>query len=348
MAKANPLLLIIILFMGGVMSKDISVIIPVYNAEKTIEECIMSIVAQTVFDRLELIIVDDRSSDNTVSIVSAYEARYPDEIMLICIDKNAGPGNARNIALQYASGEYIGFVDSDDAIVPDMYEKLLSVMKDTGADVVDGGMYIQKDDRAILFTSDASTGVQDDVKRSSLIVSGGYVMTKLYRREFLINEDIRFRNEYVLEDMDFLIEVFCKARYIANYKSVVYVYRDTGGSLSKTKDPVKYLHSAISALTAVYSKTSDLECYPGIQEAVEYTMIQLYSYSVNIVLKAVVDKEYDTEFAKELLEKLAVLKANTVSGNYENRYVRDKIDKADIDIMQKNDVSPAKLLEEYI
>lgn len=329
------------------MSKEISVIIPVYNAEKTIEECILSIVAQSMFDRIELIIVDDRSSDNTVAIVSSYEARYTDNIMLICLDKNAGPGNARNVALQYASGEYIGFVDSDDAIVPDMYEKLLTVMKDTGADIVDGGMYIQKDDRAIVFTSDDATGEQDDTKRSSLIVSGGYIMTKLYRREFLINENIHFRDEYVLEDMDFLIEVFCKARYIANYKSVVYVYRDSSGSLSKTKDPVKYLHSAISALTAVYSKTSDLDLYQGIREAVEYTMLQLYSYSVNIVLKAVVDKEYDAETAKEFLKKLAVLKANTVLGNYENKFVRDKIDKADIDIMKKNDISPEKLVEEY-
>ncbi len=329
------------------MSKEISVIIPMYNAEKTIEECIMSITAQTEFERIELILVDDRSSDNTVSIVSSYESRYPDNIMLICLDKNAGPGNARNVGLQYASGEYIGFIDSDDAIVPDMYEKLLAVMKDTGADMVDGGMYIQKEDRAIVFTSDDATGVSDDKKRSSLIVSGGYVMTKLYRREFLINENIRFRNEYVLEDMDFLIEIFCKARYIANYKSVVYVYRDSSGSLSKTKAPVKYLHSAISALAAVYSKTSGFEFYPGIREAVEYTMLQLYSYSVNIVLKAVVDKEYDAETAKELLKKLAMLKANTVSGDYENKYVREKIDKADIDIMKKNDISPEKLVEEY-
>ncbi len=325
--------------------KEISVIIPMYNAQDTIAECLTSLTTQTIFKEMELILVDDFSLDNTIDRAMDFEKQYPDNIMIIKLSENKGPGYARNVAMKYARGRYIGFVDSDDAVKNDMYEHLLIEAVRSGADVVDGGFYNQAKDEAIIYTSDDLTGTLDNHKRSILIVSGGYIWSKIYRREFLIRENILFRDEYVLEDMDYLMEVFCKADKIANVKEIMYIYRDSGGSLSKTVNVEKYLHSTTSAMEAIYKKLSALNGYEGIREAVEYSIIQLYSFSVNVCIKAVKEKRLNIEETLNILNLLRELKSAIVRGSYNNQYVRNKIDSNDISIMMENDRSPVDLLK---
>ena len=324
--------------------KKISVIVPAYNAHDTIDECLTSITSQTIFADMELLIVDDCSTDDTVDRAGVYEKRFPDNIMLIKLEKNQGPGYARNVAMEYANGEYVGFVDSDDAVVPAMYEKLYVEATKIGADVVDGGFYDQAKDNAIIYTSDDLTGVPDDHKRSVLITSGGYIWSKLYRRSFLLEEDIRFREEYVLEDMDFLMEVICKMKSITNVKEILYIYRDSVGSLSKTVDVDEYMRSAISAMKAIYKKLSCLPCYEGVCEAVEYTILQLYSFSVNINLSAVKEGKLNRECALINLSYLRELRFDLARIGYNNLYVRNKISSVDLRIMMENDISPDRVL----
>ena len=196
----------------------VSVIIPVYNAELTIKECIDSLIGQTIFKEMELIVVDDCSTDQSPIIVMDYEKKYPDNIVFICLDKNGGPGYARNVAMEYASGEYVGFVDSDDAVYPTMYEKLYDEAIRVNADFVDSGFYDQKNDKAIVFVSDELAGELTDKKRSSLIVVGGYICTKVFNKDFIDRGNIKFRNEYVLEDMDYMIECIARAERIGTVK----------------------------------------------------------------------------------------------------------------------------------
>ena len=98
--------------------KKVSIIIPAYNCEKTLVECLGNVVHQSLKD-IEVIIVDDASTDGTWNIIAECERQFPDLIMAIKSEVNSGPGGARNIGLMYASGEYIGFVDSDDRIDDD-------------------------------------------------------------------------------------------------------------------------------------------------------------------------------------------------------------------------------------
>ncbi len=317
--------------------KKISVIVPMYNAENTIDECLSSLTAQTMFEDMELLLVDDHSTDNTVSRAIVYENRFPENVIIIKLEKNSGPGHARNVAMEYAHGEYIGYVDSDDAVLPSMYEKLYSEAVGTGADVVDCGLYDQSKERAIVYTSDDLTGILDDNKRSVLIASGGYIWSKVYRRDFLLKAGICFREEYVLEDMDYLMEVFGRMNKIANVKEVLYVYRDTGESLSKTSDIDRYLHSTTSAMEAIYNKLSVLPNYEGIREAVEYALIQLYSFSININLKATKDGIRNEEEMTSCLDALRELKTKIVRGGYDNQYVCNKMSADDINIMIEND-----------
>ncbi|MBQ1901992.1 MAG: glycosyltransferase [Lachnospiraceae bacterium] len=338
----------------------VSIIVPIYNAEDTLQECLDSIAKQTLKE-WQVILVDDKSTDNSLSIAKRFEETYEDRTILIPLEENAGPGNARNIALQYATGEYIGFVDSDDAITPHMYELLYEeAIGYTGADgehydIVDTGFYDQKNDTAILFTADELTGKLDSKKRSTLIASGGYNCTKIFKRKFLENCHLSFRQEYVLEDMDFLIEAFAKAKSVGNVKQILYLYRDTNSSLSKTVDVEKYYHSTSTAMKAIYDKVSGVQNYPGIRDAVSYAILQLYSYSINVVLsglKTLYDskaldsviraKEAD---ALEQLEALRTMRKEYASDGYNNIYVNAKISPEDVDIMSRNDECPEKLVE---
>ena len=111
----------------------LSVIVPVYNVEKYLAECVDSLLNQTLMD-MEIILVDDGSKDSSGAICDHYAAENPGKVKCLHID-NGGQGRARNFALPMAQGEYLGFVDSDDTVCPEMYEKLCRRADETGADI---------------------------------------------------------------------------------------------------------------------------------------------------------------------------------------------------------------------
>lgn len=112
----------------------LSIIVPVYKVEEYLGECVDSLLSQTI-DDYEIILVDDGSPDNSGKIADEYAAANPDMIRVLHID-NGGQGRARNFALDIAKGDFVGFVDSDDWVTHDMYEKMYTRATETGADVV--------------------------------------------------------------------------------------------------------------------------------------------------------------------------------------------------------------------
>lgn len=123
----------------------ISIIVPVYNAEKYIKKCVDSLINQT-YENLEIILINDGSKDNSYDILSQYEGRDP-RIVLINKD-NTGVSDTRNIGIDKATGEYIGFVDADDYVEPQMYEKLFDAIVSEGADISCAGYLIEDEDNA--------------------------------------------------------------------------------------------------------------------------------------------------------------------------------------------------------
>lgn len=113
---------------------SISVIVPVYNSEKYLSECLDSIVNQTIFEQLEIIIINDGSTDNSQSIIDRYNKKYSNVHSII--QKNKGITKTRSVGLQNAKGEYIGWVDSDDIIELNMFEKMYSIAKANDADFI--------------------------------------------------------------------------------------------------------------------------------------------------------------------------------------------------------------------
>ncbi len=313
--------------------KKVSVIIPAYNCEKTLIQCLGNIVNQTLKD-IEVILVNDASTDSTWDIILECEKQFPEIIMAINLEINRGAGGARNVGLMYATGKYIGFVDSDDIIATDMYEKLYDEAVMGNYDIVDCGYYNEEKDLAMVHTSDWLTGDLNSTKRSELIVSGGYLWSRIFRRELLIDSEIRFREKVILEDCEYLMYMFAKAKRVGNVKEILYNYRYFPNSLSKSFNVIKYYDNATAAMDAIYNTMSPLPDYCELKEAVEYAVFQLASFCTNLCFGyAKNEKLFSVEKGltgiRERINKY-------ISIPYQqNKYIISKISAADLEIMKK-------------
>lgn len=323
------------------MCAAVSIIIPIYNAEKYLAECLGNVVNQTLED-MEIILVNDASTDGSMSIIRDCKEQYPDKVVVIDSEENLGAGGARNLGIEVCKGEYVGFVDSDDIIDVTMYEKLYAKAKEGDYDVVDCGYYKQAEDMAILHISDELSGVLTDEKRKEIIAGGGYIVSKVFRRELFTDRKLRFRRNVILEDSDFLTYLYGTVHSIGTVKEVLYYYRHNAVSSSNVKSAEKYYDNIYKAMQGIYEKMSGLPNYLKLQGAVEYELLQMYSYGVNICLKAYMVSA-DMSW-KASMEKIARLKKKTVEGGYENPYVQAKIGELDIAIMQMNDKNTETLL----
>ena len=170
----------------------LTIIIPAWNAEKTLDECLNSLFAQTVSD-FEVRIVNDGSTDGTEGLLRLWQARFPEKLSFETVE-NGGQGRARNLALEKARGQFIGFVDSDDWIEPDMYEKLLAVSQKENADLTLC--------EVTAHFPDGSTDQERIYRPDRPMASAGFANNKLFRRELL--DGIRFAEEKLwYEDLEF-------------------------------------------------------------------------------------------------------------------------------------------------
>jgi len=206
----------------------ISVIVPVYNVEPYLEKCLDSIVNQTYRD-LEILVIDDGSTDDSGRICDEYRK---DERVKVFHTENQGLSCARNLGLDEAHGEWIGFVDSDDWIEPDMYEVLLKRALETGADVVECGFN---------HLYPAKTVVQ---QKEELIIPGEDAIQALYRQQ--INEVVwnklwkqgcfkfvRFPEGRVFEDVATTYRILYSVNRVCTISAIKYNYRVRQGSLSR-------------------------------------------------------------------------------------------------------------------
>lgn len=185
----------------------LSVIVPVYNmaADGKLEYCLNSLVNQTLREPYEIIAVDDASTDNSLEILRGYETKYPQLFKVIHYDKNRRQGGAKNEGLRAASGEWIGFIDSDDWVTPDYYEKLLRKAEETGADMV-GCDYNLVDTHTmevgcvVQNNSAEQTGVLDEEKHRLLLMRPGSMVIKIYKHAVIREHHLRFPEGIFYED----------------------------------------------------------------------------------------------------------------------------------------------------
>lgn len=210
------------------MNPAVSVIIPVYNGEKTIGRCLDSLFAQTL-QQLEIIVVDDGSTDQTLPLLK----RYQNSRLLVLHQENSGQGCARNAGLMAAHAPYVGFVDADDTVDPHMYEAMLYRARQTGADVVQCNLLdIEADGRADIQLP-VWEAVVDRVDPHTYF--GDYMLTnrhsyevcnKLFLRSFLKTCGLRFYPNHLVyaEDLLFNMQLAGKRPCIAFMKEAYYHY----------------------------------------------------------------------------------------------------------------------------
>ncbi len=321
--------------MASTPSIKVSIIVPAYNAHNTLADCLGSLAHQTLQD-IEIIVVNDASTDDTLAIMQRCQHAFPNLVKVIDSKDNHGAGGARNLGIDAAGGEYLGFVDSDDYVSAQMYEKLYQTAVQGNYDMVDCGMLEQSTGDAVLMTGDNVTGVLDDEKRSILISGGGYLFTRIFKRELFENPRIRMRERAILEDADVLNYMFATMHTCGNVKEVLYQYNDTQNSASKVIVPETYVKQISDAMQSIFDRTHGLPNYEGIRRAIEYEITQMFSYGINVCLKAE-QEQGDIVSLRQLRRKLTALYHSLVRESYRgNPYVKRNIPELDLQLLDQN------------
>ncbi len=184
----------------------VSIIVPVYNmaSEHKLNYCLDSLINQTLTD-IEIIAVNDASTDNSLEILREYESKYPDRFKVITYPDNRHQGGARNEGIKAAQGDWIGFVDSDDWFAPDYCEKLVKRGEDTGADVVAANLSLVYEHTMIpgreIKSVDASrTGIFNDELHKAFLLASGSIVTRIYRRSLIVDNHLDFPEHIFYED----------------------------------------------------------------------------------------------------------------------------------------------------
>ncbi|MBQ3164415.1 MAG: glycosyltransferase [Lachnospiraceae bacterium] len=248
----------------------VSIIVPVYNVEKYLAKCLDTLVKQTLQD-IEIIVVNDGATDHSAEIIDSFACKYPQIISLT--KPNGGLSDARNYGISYATGEYIGFVDSDDYVDIDMYEKLYVKAKEENSDIVECDLHHVFPDGTI----DTEVGERIQDKKQMLMMGRSVVWNKIYRREWLQNTGIVFPKGCIYEDVEFFVKL---VPHIGKYSyvdaaSIYYVQR---GDSINNKQTLKTL-DILKVLQHIKDYYVEQNWYEEYKEALEffYTRILLCS-----------------------------------------------------------------------
>jgi len=254
------------------MDKLISVIVPIYNVESYLRQCIESIINQT-YRNIEIILVNDGSTDNSGKICDEYKLK--DSRVKVIHKKNGGPASARKAAISIAKGEYIGAVDGDDWIEPQMYETLMSLAHKSGAAIVESGIIDTRFDGEAYSESYRFANCKEgyycgkDFEKEiipTLMYTGvffkqgifPYIWSKLFKKEILFEYQMQVNeNMFIAEDAFCGYSSIVKAESLYVTHQCFYHYRVHNNSLKRTlvKDVIYTIKGFILDLKKVFEKS---------------------------------------------------------------------------------------------
>ena len=285
----------------------ISVIVPVYNAEKFIDKCIESVINQT-YKEIELILVNDGSKDNSLKILQKYEKQYP-RIIKVFSQTNKGVGAARNLGIKHVSGKYIFFLDSDDWIELDYLVKLYEDISKN--DIVISGFKSYDINGSLLFSENIKDNPWTKFKYCSI---GG----KLFLSSLILKNNILFRKFKICEDAYFLFECYSKTSKISVSTSSGYCRLKNPTSVTHTLN-TKKSNSILDVLKCI---DTDIDCrnfdkkllsYFYLKSIVLDVLLAIDDFSTDILVKRF---ENNVKWYKQFLKKMD-LKFKTIHLKYE-------------------------------
>lgn len=290
----------------------ISVIVPCFNSENTIERCLESIINQT-YSNIEILVIDDGSSDDTGEIVKKYASR--DKRIKYFYKINEGVSEARNLGLRESKGEYISFVDSDDCLKPDMYQKLVVILKN-GFDIAISNVAPIKNEDSSDHSNvlDSSKLLVELVKDKGI---NGYLWNKLFKSEIIKKNQLFLNKEiHFTEDLLFCVE---------------YVLKVTGKSLKINERLYEYNQSNFSITNEKYnekrvSAINSLECIlkhlrNNKERINDYETVyrEYYNYYAQILISTVVNGQKSglitTDIKDSILEKINEIDQKKIESN---------------------------------
>jgi len=256
----------------------ISIIIPIYNVEAYLSKCIESVLAQT-FSDFELILVDDGSTDSCAKICDEYAAQ--DTRIKVIHKENGGQSTARNMGLDIAQGRYIGFVDGDDYIAIDMYERLYTAIINYNAQIsVCGRFNVNKEATSPFFVTDKPIIMDSKEGIRRLLIyenMDSAPWDKLFAASLFDN--IRFPSGYICEDVAVVYRLLETAKKIVHIGKPLYYYLQRQGSTSRAAFSEKSM-----GLVTYHKQVSDYvqRKYPDLADEANYFYLSRLIYAINL------------------------------------------------------------------
>jgi len=216
------------------VASKVSIIVPVYNVENYLAKCLESLIDQT-YQHIEILVINDGSTDNSEKIINDFSERFPEKIKAF-YKSNGGLSDARNFGIDRATGNYIGFVDSDDYVSPTMFEEMLGLAEKHSAEMVicniqkvnEKGNITQK------LTQIPNMPEKIDLETHFSVFSdiSYFACNKLFKKELF--ETKRFKKEVSFEDIQLIPQLLLECKTIAQTQSFHYQYLERQNSISKT------------------------------------------------------------------------------------------------------------------
>lgn len=259
----------------------VSVIVPVYNVEGYIRKCLESLTNQTL-DDMEIIIIDDGSTDLSKDIIKEYVEKYNN--VMYYKKENGGLSDARNYGLQFATGKYIAFLDSDDYVDANLYKKMYEKAKKEDSDMVECNFYWVYGKR-----NKKDIGEKYRDKKQMFEKARVVAWNKLYKKEILNKADVKFPKGLRYEDVEFFYKIIPYLEKVSFIKEPLIYYVQREQSIAntqneKTKDIFTVLDNVIR-----YYKENNL--YEEYKEVIEYTYSRLLLCSSFKRMCKIKDKE---------------------------------------------------------
>lgn len=296
----------------------VSVILPVYGVAEYIVKCTESLLAQTL-QEMEFLFVDDRGPDNSIELLKQTIKGHPREkqFRILTPEHNLGAGMARNFAIPEAKGEYVAFVDSDDWIEPDMFERLYDHAKEQGStdlcmcqaskDYLDGTPSV------VLKNPEVEEGEFTHARRAFFLTHYvSYFWTFLYKRELIEKYSIRYPEDRSADDSFFLACALMTAKSVARVDAPFYHYLIRPGSVCTTKDSVKY-RKRLMVFSKLMTYAKEQGIYSEFKQEIDFLYIKkgYLSTLVNYVINALEPrKEVFEEIYQALLAEVPDYKTN--------------------------------------
>lgn len=313
---------------------DLSVIVPVYNMAKdgNLEYCINSLVRQTLRS-MEIIAVDDASTDDSLRILREFEKRYPGRVKALASPENRRQGGARNLGLREAQGRYIGFMDADDWVVEDLYERMVELAKSTGADAVGTDMSrvyehtmipAQREECNFL----SQTGIFDHEIRKEYLLHPGPLSTKIYAREIFFDKEFRFPEHMSYEDNATFVELGMRMKHYEHIPEANVFYYQHEDSTTHTYD-LKKCQDRMEAMRIMLKYAKENGALEEFREVIEYHFSNLFyrntlfSYMQSNLKK---DIGFVKKLGKEMVSTFPDFRQNSYFIQNINDYERKLID----------------------